>query len=116
MAFESNTGLNVSNHYGPRATGGTIGAQVSDNAARIFVIDMDGDTQPADAIVPVGALVQEVIFEGTAGDAAVLVGAQDITAATYAVPVKVTDTDGNLNFTNSTGAGKVKVVVMYPEA
>lgn len=116
MAFESNSGLNVSNHYGPRAVGGTIGSQTTDNASRIFTIDLDGDTQPADAIVPVNALVQEVIFEGTAGTAAVLVGAQDVTAATYATPVKVTDTDGNLNFTKGTGAGKVKVVVMYPEA
>jgi hypothetical protein len=116
MTLEANTGLNVSNQYGPRDTGGTVGSQATDNANRIFTIDMDGDTQPEAVIVPVGALVQEVIFEGTAGDAAIFVGVQDITAATYAIPVVVTDTDGNLNFTNTTGAGKVKVIAIYPEA
>lgn len=116
MAFEGNTGLNVSNWYGPRDTGGTIGSQQTQDAARIFTLDMDGSTQPAEAIVPVNALVQEVIFEGTAGTAVINVGVQDITAATYAAPIKVTDTDGNLNFVKGTGAGKVKVVVMYPEA
>lgn len=116
MAFESNTGLNVSNWYGPRPTGGTLGSQHTQDGSRIFTIDMDGSTQPEDVIVPVNSLVQEVIFEGTAGDAVINVGAQDVTGATYAAPIKVTDTDGNLNFVNTTGAGKVKVIVIYPEA
>ena len=115
MTFEANTGLNVSSFYGPRPTGGTIGSQHTQDAHRVLTLDMDGSTQPEDVIVPANTLIQEVIFEGTAGNAAVRVGTQAITAATYASPVSVT-TAGALNFVKGTGAGKVKVIALYPEA
>lgn len=118
MAFESNTGIDVSNHYGPRDTGGTVGSKTTGDNARIFNLDLDAaadERTPADVKVLKDTLVQEVIFEGTAGTATVSVGAQDVTAATYASPIKVT-ADGDLTYVTGTGTGKVKVITMTPEA
>lgn len=118
MSFESNTGLNVSNHYGPRDTGGTVGSKHTTDNARIYNLDLDvlpSQSTPADVYVQAGTLVQAVIFEGTAGTATVSVGTVDVTAADYAAPIAV-PAGGNLIYTKGTGAGKVKVVTLTPEA
>lgn len=118
MSFENSAGINVKNHYGPRAVGGTVGSKHTTDNARIYNLDLDTappQSTPADVYVQAGTLVQAVIFEGTAGTATVSVGGVEITAADYAAPIAV-PAGGNLTYTKGTGAGKVKVVTLTPEA
>lgn len=115
MSFENKSGLNVSNHYGPRKVGGTVGSQETTNSSRIFTIDLDGEAQPAAVKIAAGTLIQNVLFEGTAGSAKVNVGSLNVTAATYAAPVKVV-TAGALTFVKGSGTGKVKVMAVTPVA
>ena len=107
MSFENSAGIDVSNHYGPRAVGGTVGSKATDDNKRIYNLDLDAAADsrtPADVTVVEGTIVEEVYFAGTEGTATVSVGAQEITDATYAVPVVVSAT-GNLVYTKGTGAG-----------
>lgn len=111
MSFENSAGLGVSNHYNARAIGGTDGSMVTSDARRIYVIDLDGD-KPSEREIAVlnDGIVENVTFEGTAGDAAILIGAIEVTDAVYGTPVSFTA--GNLTVTNTTGTGKVKVTVL----
>lgn len=114
MSFESNTGINVSNHYGPRAVGGTVGAQTTDNGMRIYNIDLDvafTERTPAVVTLPADVTVQDVIFHGTAGTAVISVGGVDVTAAEYATPIAV-PAGGALTYAKGTGTGKVSVMTV----
>lgn len=111
MGYESNTGLNVSNHYGPRDTGSEKGAYTSQDSRTIYAIDVPESGLVQDIPVKAGAIVENVETHGTAVVTTLVVGAQDISAATWGTPVTVT-TDGNLEGT-FTGEGKVTVTVNY---
>lgn len=41
MTFANNAGIGVSNHYGPRTTGGYKGDLPSDGVEKQFVVDLD---------------------------------------------------------------------------
>lgn len=118
MSFENSAGIDVSNHYGPREVGGTVGSKHTTDNARIYNLDLDvpvAERTPADVTVPANTLVQAVIFEGTAGTATVSIGGVDVTAAEYAAPVRVSN-GGNLTYSRGTGSGKVKVITLTGEA
>ena len=63
MTFEAKTGLNVSNHYGPRSTGGSIGVEHTQDSSHQMRIELTGQSV-ADAVagftppyyIPKGAL------------------------------------------------------------
>ncbi len=61
MGYESNTGLGVFNQYGPRDTGGAIGAERSSNSVQTMSIDLTGDmlnsTYMPAVYVPKGAKI-----------------------------------------------------------
>lgn len=109
MSFESNTGLNVSNHYGPRDTGGEKGVYTSQDSRSIYTIDVPETGLVQDIPVKAGAIIENVEAHGTAVVTTLVVGVQDISLATWGTPVVVTD-DGNLEGT-FTGEGKVTITV-----
>lgn len=114
MSFENNNGLNVSNHYGPRAVGGTDGSQVTANSQRIFTIDLDGEKPLVRKISVPAGIAENVHFEGSAGSATVSVGSTVITAASWGTPVSFVA--GDLTAVKGSGAGKVKITMQLNEA
>lgn len=61
MPYASNTGLNVSNQYGPRFTGGSVGLEKSSDSIQVLKLQFTGsslnDTFFPRIIVPQGALI-----------------------------------------------------------
>jgi hypothetical protein len=61
MAYESKSGLNVNNFYGPRSTGGAVGEEERDNSRVRLSIDLTGTilngTYLPPVVIPKGALV-----------------------------------------------------------
>lgn len=111
MSYESNTGLNVSNHYGPRETGSEKGVYTTKDSRTIYAIDVPESGLVQEIPVKAGAIVENVEAHGTAVVTTLVVGAQDISTATWGTPVVVT-ADGNLDGT-FTGEGKVTVTISY---
>ena len=110
MGYESNTGLNVKNHYGPRAVGGSQGVVVTEGIKNEASVNFDGEAFDLLVKIPAGAVVTHVMDEfATGAVATATVGAVDIAAAdgsevTYvAVPL-----GGDLTITGPT-AGTVVV-------
>ena len=112
MGFESNTGLNVNNHYGQRKIGGTQGVLPSSGAEREAVLNYDGDALGFKVVLPAGIVVTEIVDDFATGAitaatvGAVNVAAADGSAATYvAAPL-----GGDLTVTGPTAG---KVIVKY---
>lgn len=117
MGFESNTGLNVSNHYGQRQVGGEEGLVKTEGAGNEAALDYDGDVLGKPVVVPAGAVVTQVLDDfATGAITAATVGAVDISGADGAainyVPVPA---GGELVVTGPT-AGKVVVKYMFVKA
>ena len=82
MGFESNTGLNVKNHYGPRAVGGTQGVERTAGIKNEATVNFDGEAFDFYVDIPAGAVVTHVMDEfATGAVATAVVGAVDISAA-----------------------------------
>jgi hypothetical protein len=91
MSFEGNTGLGVTNHYGPRDTGGEKGSYTTQDGRRIFAIDVPRFAEfIQEAIIREGAVIENIETTGTAAVTTLTVGAQDISTATWGTPVVVT--------------------------
>lgn len=60
MGYEASTGLGVSNQYGQRFTGNSVGVQHSQNAKHILSVEFTGrslgETFMPEVVVPAGAL------------------------------------------------------------
>ena len=109
MGFESNTGLGVDNHYGPRPVGGTQGVIGTEGMKNEVSVNFDYGS-PMKVVLPAGSVVTQIVEEfNTGAVSAATVGAVDIAAAngtevTYvAVPL-----GGDLTITGPT-AGSVVV-------
>ena len=112
MGYESNTGLNVKNHYGPRAVGGTMGVERTSGIKNEASVNFDGEAFDLLVEIPAGAVITHVMDEFATGAVAtatvgvVDIAAADGTEATYvAVPV-----GGELTITGPTAGS---VVVYY---
>ena len=107
MSYESNTGLNVSNHYGPREVGGTEGSLTTGDNKRTYAFDGSATNLPGDIItLPVGATGRVLDISGTAPAVLTFAGV-DVLAASYAAPVEFDATsDQKIEYT-----GTVKNVV-----
>lgn len=61
MPYASNTGLNVSNQYGPRFTGGSVGVEKSSDSIQVLKLQFTGtslnDTFFPKIVLPSGALI-----------------------------------------------------------
>jgi len=113
MGYENSAGLNVNNHYGERVIGGTEGQLPSAGAEREVVINFDGNSLGKKTVVPVGAVVTEIVDSFTGTISAATVGATDISGADGAVANYVTiGTAGDLTVTGPT-AGSAIVKYTY---
>lgn len=65
MSFESNTGLNVNNHYGPRENGPGAGVIGTEGREVEFSLDITGEVSTnggpllVDFIIPAGAIIEK---------------------------------------------------------
>lgn len=109
MGFESNTGLGVNNHYGPRDTGGTEGVTRTEGVLNEWAKDLDATglafgfpvPKTGDASVWVTACD---ISQATGTVSAQTVGGVDISGATPEAPVEIASTNtGVVVFTGATG-------------
>lgn len=120
MGFENKSGLNVSNHYGPRATGGSVGLEHSSDSTQTLSLYLtaksvnDGFLPPV--VIPAGARFIEgfiTVEEAFVGPTVLEVGAKgaettngvDIVVSAASLGTKaiaVADTNGTWAF-NSTG-------------
>lgn len=108
MAFEDKSGLNVSNHYGPRDSKGTRGVHTTEDGRRQYVIDVEGD-QPLhrEIYVPKNAIIENISKTQTAAFSVLKVGNVDIKSAVWGTEVK-TPLGGNITGT-FTGKGRVVI-------
>ncbi len=67
MSFESNTGLNVNNHYGPRPTGNGVGVIKTEGAYNELSVDVTGEmlnnTFRPTVVIPAGSLIVEAFVD-----------------------------------------------------
>ena len=109
MSFESSTGLNVNNHYGPRSTGGTEGVTKTFGVVSEFLQDLDGDGLDFGFPVVDGtAYVTEADVSLAGGTiTAIKIGGVDVTSATAESPVQIPASNtGVVVLTGGDGTGK----------
>lgn len=111
MSYESNTGLGVSNHYGPRVTGGTGGIVKTEGTLNEFTEDLDAAAGSLDFGFPVtdgSAWVTEADVSQAGGTiTAITIGGVDVTSATPEAPVQIPDANtGVVVLTGGDGTGK----------
>jgi hypothetical protein len=109
MSFENSAGLDVSNHYGPRAVGGNQGVIGTEGMKNEAAVNFDSD-QLVKVEIPVGSVITQIVEEFSTGAVtAATVGAVDVAAATGAEAAYVaTPLGGELTITGPT-AGTVHV-------
>lgn len=112
MSFENSAGLGVSNHYGPRATGGTEGVAKTEGTINEFFQDLDGEGIAFGFPVTDGsAYVTEADVSLAGGTiTAVTIGGVDVTAATPEAPVQIPAANtGVVALTGGDGTGKYMI-------
>ena len=109
MGFESNTGLGVDNHYGPRPVGGVQGVIGTEGMKNEVSVNFDYDS-PVKVTLPAGSVVTQIVEEfNTGAVTSATVGAVDISAAAGSEASYVaTPLGGDLTLTGPT-AGTVQV-------
>lgn len=105
MAFENNSGLNVSNHYGPRTSGGGQGVHKTEGFENEYVVD--GASQGLPYLLPRGGGVFVYKVDGTYALGTVTdvtVGGLSVIGATEAAPIHIPHTNtGEVVVTGLTG-------------
>lgn len=115
MSFEDSAGLNVSNHYGPRDTGGTEGNVKTEGVIKEFMQDLDASGLAFG--FPVATknvyVIESDVSQVTGTVSAELIGGVNIAAATPEVPVEIlTSNTGIVTLTGATGG---KVLIRYKQ-
>lgn len=114
MSYESNTGLNVANHYGPRPVGGTEGSLTTGDNKRTYSFDGTIAGLPSDVHTLVAGSTGRVLdISGTAPTTLTFAGT-DVAAATYAAPVEFDATSNQV--IDFVGTGKCVVSVEFDMA
>lgn len=109
MGFEANTGLGVSNHYGPRVSGGSEGVVRTEGLGNEFMQDLDAPTLAFGfPVVDGSAYVTEADVSLAGGTiTAIVIGGVDVTAATSESPVQIPNANtGVVVLTGGDGTGK----------
>lgn len=102
MSFESNTGLNVNNHYGPRAVGGTEGVTRTDGVNNEFMVELSEDGLDFGFPVTDGSAYVTIV-DVTPGNATTFtIGGVNVVAATDAVPIQIPDANTGVIVTDGT--------------
>lgn len=113
MAYEDSAGLNVSNHYGPRDSGGTQGVYSTYGYDAEFVWNLDGDNLPV--LFPTNVEVTGVDETFVTGDVTALaVGGVSVIAATEAAPVGIVA--ANTGVLTKTGGTAGYIIIRYKVA
>ena len=114
MGFESNSGLGVANHYGPRPVGGTEGSYTTQDNHRVYAFDGTEENLPTDGVHTVAVSTGRVL--SVTGDAptTLTVAGTDVSGATYAAPVEF-DATTNQEIVFD-GTGKTLMVVEFDAA
>ena len=113
MAYEDSAGLNVSNHYGPRDSGGTQGVYSTYGYDSEFVWNLDGDD--LGVLFPRNVEVTGVDETFTTGNVTALtIGGVDVIAATEAAPVGIVT--ANTGVLVNTGGTAGYIVIRYKVA
>lgn len=110
--YESGSGLNVNNHYGARATGGTEGVTSTDGVINEFFQDLDEtDLAFGFPVTNGSAYVTEADVSLAGGTiTAIVIGGVDVTAATPEAPVLIPDANtGVIVLTGGNGTGKYMI-------
>lgn len=117
MPYESNTGLGVNNHYGPRDTGGTEGVTRTEGVQKEWTKDLAAglsfgfpSPKTGDASVWVTSCD---ISQLTGTVTAQTVGGVDISSATQEAPVEIVA--ANTGVVVLTGATAGKVLITYKQ-
>lgn len=115
MAYESTSGLNVSNHYGVRDTGGVEGIIKTEGLINYYSVNFDGDG-PLGFIFPVLDGVEVIsadvdTFGTSGGIETVTIGGVDVVPATEAVPVSIAA--GNTGVVAVTNVTAGTVIIAY---
>lgn len=112
MSYESTSGLNVSNHYGVRDTGGTEGIVKTEGLVNYYTINFDGDG-PLGYLFPVldGVKIIDVDADtfGTNTTETVTIGGVNVLAATDAAPVNIPATNSGVIVTTNITAGTLVI-------
>lgn len=116
MSYENTAGLGVSNHYGPRTTGGTEGVVGTEGVRNEFQKDLTIDGLDFGFPVPKAGnpsywvtMVDTSQVEGAV--TAETIGGVDVSGATPEAPVEIdSDNTGVIVLTGSTGG---KVLIAY---
>lgn len=112
MSFENTAGLGVSNHFGPRAVGGTEGVVRTSGAVNEFFQDLDSAGLAFGFPVVNGqAYVTEADVSLAGGTiTAILIGGVNVTAATPEAPVLIpAENTGVIVLTGGDGTGKYMI-------
>lgn len=113
MGYEALTGLNVSNHYGPRDSGGTRGVFKTEGYQYEFVWNLEQTGIAFKFPVPVGGceVVQVDVYFDEGTTSAVSIGGVAVLAATEATPVAIAG--NNTGVLAQTGATGGVIVIRY---
>tara|TARA_R110000823_G_C15952958_1_gene502557 strand:- start:35120 stop:35485 length:366 start_codon:yes stop_codon:yes gene_type:complete len=107
--YEDKAGLNVNNHYGARAVGGTEGVTRTDGVSNEFLQDLDESNLDFGFPVTNGtAYVTEADVSLAGGTiTAIEIGGVDVIAATPEAPVQIPAANtGEIVLTGGDGTGK----------
>ena len=113
MGYESKTGLNVNNHYGPRNTGGTRGIVKTEGTYNEFSVAVPL-TNTIDFKFPVlkgGKVVGFYAGDATGTLTALTIGGVNVFAATEAAPVALAA--GNTGVISQTGLTAGELVIKF---
>lgn len=114
MGFESNTGLNVSNYYGPRDSGGTRGVIKTEGHRNVFAWNLNATGIAFKFPVgPVGNIYITKVDESfVTGDVTALtIGGVSVLAATDAAPVTIAS--NNTGVLGQTGGTAGTILIEY---
>lgn len=107
--YESGSGLNVNNHYGPREVGGTEGVVRTDGVNNEFMIDLDNTELDFGFPVGVNSVYVTLVDDTLAtGLTSLTIGGVNVTAASDASPVEIPSSNTGVIVTDAT-AGKILI-------
>ena len=112
MGFENSAGINVSNHYGVRTTGGTDGNIKTEGTYNEYVFDLGSEKIGFPFPVLAGCKVVGVDKTYATGTVtAIAIGGVSINAASEGSPVTIADTSTGV--ITQTGGTAGKVIIKY---
>lgn len=113
MGYEATSGLNVSNHYGVRDTGGVEGVIKTTGLENEYAVNVDGDGVLGFVFPVINGVEITGVDEtfSTGAVSAITIGGVDIDAASAAAPVELVSS--NTGVVSITGPTAGTVIVTY---